>query len=253
MRRVFLTGATGFLGGELAVALSKSGSVEKIVCLIRSKNDEEAVGRLRSVFAVHQDRYDPNKVICIAGDLMDERLPTILMNHPACSGINLVVHAAANTSFLQQKNSVVEQTNLWGSQRIASWASRLRSLDTFAYVGTATIVGAGNDVVGRMLNEDEAPNPLAKHLVGYTRSKMFGEMAVRATIPEDKLLVIRPSILVGDARSVVPRSLDIAWIIAALKHLRMSFGNPDASCDVIPVDYAASAILELLMSDRAHT
>jgi len=253
MSRVFLTGATGFLGGELAVALSKSGSVEKIVCLIRSKNDEEAVGRLRSVFAVHQDWYDPKKVIGIAGDLMNERLPTILMNHPECSGINLVVHAAANTSFLQQKNSVVEQTNLWGSQRIASWAARLRSLDTFAYIGTATIVGAGNDVVGRTLNEDEAPNPLAKHLVGYTRSKMFGEMAVRATIPDDKLLVIRPSILVGDARGVVPRSFDIAWIIAALKHLRMSFGNPDASCDVIPVDYATNAILELLMNPRMHT
>src|SRR5262249_7600896 len=151
---------------------------------------------------------------------------------------NVVVHAAANTSFLQQKDTIIEQTNLWGAQRIAGWASCLRGLETFAHIGTATIVGAGQDVVGRMVHGDEAPNPLAKHLVGYTRSKMFGEMAVRSIIPSDKLLVIRPSILVGDARSVVPRSFDIAWIIAALKHLRMSFGNPDAACDVIPVDYA---------------
>jgi len=66
-------------------------------------------------------------------------------------------------------------------------------------------------------------------------------------------LVVRPSILVGDTRSVVPRSFDIAWIITALKHLRMFFGNPDAACDVIPVDYAANAILELLQGPRTHT
>jgi thioester reductase-like protein len=254
MRKVFLTGATGFLGGELAVALSKASSIEKIVCLVRAKNNEEATNRLRSVFALHQDPFDPNKVVALAGDLMDERLPMILTRHPLVDGVDTVVHAAANTSFLSQKDPIVVQTNLWGSQRIAAWASCLRSLETFAYVGTATIVGAGNDVVGRTVNEDEAPNPLAKHLVGYTRSKMFAEIAVRGIIPHDQLLVIRPSILVGDARSVVPRSFDIAWIITALKHLRMSFGNPDAACDVIPVDYAANAILELLKSrTRTHS
>jgi thioester reductase-like protein len=253
MWRVFLTGATGFLGGELAVALSKKNCVEKVVCLVRAASQHEAADRIRSVFAVHQDPYDPEKIVALPGDLTDERLPTILSRHPELAGINMVVHAAANTSFLQQKYPIIEETNLWGSQRIAAWASRLRSLETFAHIGTATIVGAGKEVVGRMLTEDEAPNPLAKHLVGYTRSKMFGEMAVRAIIPEDKLLVIRPSILVGDTRSVVPRSFDIAWIITALRHLRMFFGNPDAACDVIPVDYAANAILELLMNGRTHS
>jgi thioester reductase-like protein len=253
MMRVFLTGATGFLGGELAVALSKSNFVEKLVCMVRAKNNDEADARLRSVFALHQDPYDPKKVVAMAGDLLNEELPAFLDRRRSLSDINIVVHAAANTSFLRQKYPLIEQTNLWGSQRVAAWASSLRSLETFAYVGTATIVGAGDDVVGRMLNEDEAPNPLAKHLVGYTQSKMFGEMAVRTMIPEDKLLIIRPSILVGDARSLIPRSFDIAWIITALKHLRMFFGNPDAACDVIPVDYAANAILELLMGQRTHT
>jgi len=46
MWRVLLTGATGFLGGELAVALSKTNSVEKIVCLVRAKTNEEADERL---------------------------------------------------------------------------------------------------------------------------------------------------------------------------------------------------------------
>src|SRR5437867_12628163 len=104
-----------------------------------------------------------------------------------------------------------------------------------------------------MLYEDEAPNPCAKHLVGYTRSKMLAEMAVTTAIPGDKLLVVRPSILLGDTRCVVPRSFCVSWIIIALAHLGMLFGNPDAAWDVIPVDYAANAIVKLLMSYRTHT
>src|SRR5689334_20791036 len=113
MRNVFLTGATGFLGGELAVALSKASSIEKVFCLIRSNSDEQAAERLRAVFALHRDPYDPNKVIALAGDLTDERLPTVLRRHRGIADVDVVVHAAANTSFLQQKESIVEQTNLW--------------------------------------------------------------------------------------------------------------------------------------------
>jgi thioester reductase-like protein len=253
MRKVFLTGATGFLGGELAVALSKIDSVEKIVCLVRAKDDCEAVDRLERVFALHEDLYDPRKVIAVRGSLTDEKLSVELARHPALADINLVIHSGANTSFLSQKYAAVAETNINGTQRIARWASGLKALETFAYIGTATIAGAGPECIGRTIFEDETPNLSAKHLVGYTQSKMLAEMEVRKALPEEKLAVIRPSILVGDSRCVVPRSFDIAWILVALRHLRMFFGNPDAACDIIPVDYAAQAIIKLLTGSRSHT
>jgi nucleoside-diphosphate-sugar epimerase len=114
MWRVLLTGATGFLGGELAVALSKTNSVEKIVCLVRAKNNEEAEERLQSVFALHQDPYDGKKLVALAGDLTDQRLPAVLSRHPLVADINLVVHAGANTSFLQQKISGCRRDELLG-------------------------------------------------------------------------------------------------------------------------------------------
>lgn len=252
MSKVFLTGATGFLGGELAVALSKVESIERIVCLIRAATGAEANDRLDTVFALHEDAHDREKVVAITGDLTDETLAARLTRHPALADINAVIHAAAATSFLPQKYCTVSETNVEGTLRILHWASALSSLRTFFYIGTATIVGAGEDVVGRTVYEDEAPNLSAEHLVGYTRSKMYAEMAVRAIIPHQKLTVVRPSILLGDTRCVVPRSFDIAWIITAIEHLRLFFSNPDAACDIIPVDYAANAIVELLKARRRH-
>ena len=255
MSRIFLTGATGFLGGELAVALSKVASVNKIYCLIRATCDEEAVARVKDIFALHGDYYDPDKVHAIRGDLRDADLPARLSCTKMLSDVDVVIHSAANTSFLSQKYPAIVETNINGTRRILSWATHLRCLNAFAYIGTASIIGARGEVTGRTVYEDESPNPSANHLVGYTRSKMCAEMAVREAIPPEKLVVFRPSILVGDSRCLIPRSFDIAWIIVAIRHLRMFFGNPDAACDVISVDYAAKAIVSLLMNRerRRHT
>jgi thioester reductase-like protein len=255
MSNIFLTGATGFLGGELAVALSKVNSVDKIYCLIRAKCDEEARARLKDIFALHADYYDQRKVQAVRGDLRDAELPERLIGESMLDDVDVIIHSAANTSFLTQKYPAVAETNINGTQRVLRWATQLRSLKAFAYVGTASIIGAGEEATGRTILEDESPNASANHLVGYTRSKMCAEMAVRAAIPEDKLLVFRPSILVGDSRCLIPRSFDIAWIIVAIRHLRMFFGNPDAACDIISVDYAAKAIVALLMNQnrRRHT
>jgi thioester reductase-like protein len=252
MYRVLLTGATGFLGGELLMELSRIRSVEKIVCLVRARDTAEADLRLERAFSLHSDYYDRTKVLPLPADLLDARLSYDLIRDHRLHDVNLVIHAAANTSFLPQKASSVEATNVFGTRRLLDWALTLKELETFAYVGTATMVGCSPDVVGRTIAETEDLECATEHLVGYTRSKMLAELEVRSRVPREKLLVIRPSIIVGDSRYVVPRSYDIAWIIAALQRLRMIFSRPDSACDILPVDYAARAIVKLLMADRRH-
>jgi thioester reductase-like protein len=253
MFRILLTGATGFLGGELLMELSRINCVEKIVCLVRAKSEVEADLRLDRAFALHGDCYDRTRVRPIAADLLDARLSYNLMRDLRLRDINMVVHAAANTSFLAQKRSSIEATNIYGTRRLLDWALTLRDLHTFSYVGTATMIGCSPDVVGRTIMETEDLECSTKHLVGYTRTKMLAELEVRSRVPREKLLVIRPSILLGDSRCIVPRSYDIAWIIAALQRLRIVFGRPTAACDILPVDYAARAISKLLMTRRRFT
>jgi thioester reductase-like protein len=245
----FLTGATGFLGGELLVCLSKNPSVKRIYCLIRASSIAQAENRLRKVFALHDDPCDPAKIIPVVGDLADDSLPAVLGTADGLSDVNCIVHAAANTSFARIYDNLVENINVRGLDRVLTWAKTLRRLDLFTYVGTATI--CGKNIVNRVITEDESPDPAARHLVKYTYTKMVGETMVRAAFPESRVRIVRPSIIMGDSRGIIPRSNVMLWTLAASELLHLVPVNPEAKLDIIPVDYAAAAICQLIFSRHA--
>lgn len=243
--KIFLTGVTGFLAGELLVLLSQDERVEKIYCLLRASTDRDADKRLAKVLAFHGDYFDRKKVIPVIGDLSEESLPGQLKS---IEDVDTVIHAAADTSFAPSHNKNIHLVNVVGATNVAQWAASLPALKTFVYVGTSWIRGC--DDPGRVVYEDESPNPGYNHLVEYSRSKAIGEIMMRKTIPEGKLLVVRPSIIIGDSRPWTPRSYVISWSMEAWDLLRLVSVNQHAALDMIPVDYAAEVILALLFSRR---
>ena len=56
----------------------------------------------------------------------------------------------------------------------------------------------------------------------------------------------------GDSRNVTPRSPVILWAVATINQLRLIPVNEQAMLDMIPVDYAATSIIELLLAKRNH-
>ena len=74
----------------------------------------------------------------------------------------------------------------------------LPNLDTFVYVGTASI--CGTNLTHCNILEDQSPSTSAAHVVRYCYTKMVGETNVTRAIPREKLLVVRPSIIMGDTR-----------------------------------------------------
>ncbi len=245
---IFLTGATGLVGGELLVNLSKREDVGKIYCLIRSKTMEEAAGRLKKVFDIHDDLFDTRKVVPVLGNLFDENLTQQLQGNNTISDTETIIHSAANTSFSRFNDAQVEMANIGGLTKVLLWAKQLPQLKTFLYIGTATI--CGKDVKDRVIHEDESPNEAASHVVKYTYTKMKGELLIREHLPVDKILIARPSIIMGDSRPIMPRSPVILWAMATMNHLRLLPVNEQSMLDIIPVDYAAKAIIGLLFSDR---
>ena len=248
---IFLTGTSGFLGGELLVSLSKRSDISKIFCLIRAKDKQNAIERLEKVFSLHGDNFDKEKIIPIVGDLIDINLSSQLINNKELSSINLIVHSAANTSFAKMNDSLVQKVNVDGLRSILEWSKTLKNLETFTYIGTATICGC--NVKNKIVFEDESPSLEAKHMVKYTYTKMLGEMMLKEYLPAEKILVLRPSIIMGDSRPWVPRSPVILWTLATVNLLRLLPYNPDSNVDIIPVDYAVNAIEALLFSKRHYS
>lgn len=248
---IFITGATGFLGGELLVNLSKRREVNKIFCLVRAQSEIDAILRLDKVFSFHGDVYDKEKVFPVIGNLTDPNLTEQLIANKELSDINVVVHSAANTSFSGIYDKMVEQTNIEGLRKIVLWAKQLPDFQTFLHIGTATI--CGKEVTNRLVKEEESPNLDAKHVVSYTHSKAQGELIIREHLPENKILIARPSIIMGDSRDITPRSPVILWAVATINQIRLIPANQHAKLDVISVDYAANAIVKLLFAKRKHT
>lgn len=247
---LFITGTTGFLGGELLVDLAKKKEVKKIFCLVRAEDKDKAMQRLKNVFDFHGDFLDVEKIIPVPGDLLQQNLTDNLCKEKSLEDVNVIIHAAADTSFSPIYDDIVERVNIGGLEKILRWSSSLKKLETFIYVGTATICGM--DIKNRIVKEEESPNEKARHLVKYTETKMRGEQMLEQYLPKEKILVVRPSIIMGDSRPWEPRSYVILWALAAINLLRLVPINPNALLDIIPVDYASKAIIQLLFSKRKY-
>jgi len=243
---IFLTGVTGFLGGELLVELAKKTEIDRIFCLVRAQSKENALIRLKKVFDLHGDYFDPKKIIPVIGELTDDQLTKKLIENHHLNEIDTVIHSAANTSFSKIYDDMVEKVNIHGTEQILEWAKTLKKLNLFTYVGTATI--CGTTVKNCLVTEDMSPDLSSKHLVKYSYTKMMGELLLKNYLPPEKILVVRPSVIMGDSRAWIPRSYVILWALATVNELRLFPLNSKSKLDIISIDYTACSIIELILN-----
>ena len=100
---IFLTGGTGFLGVFILAQLLSLETVVRVTCLVRGKNDEDALARLRRAAidrGVWKDEWlEGGRITALAGDLGEERfgLPSGSWSS-LCETIDGVVHNGALVS-----------------------------------------------------------------------------------------------------------------------------------------------------------
>lgn len=183
MKKVLVTGATGFLGKYVVEELVEHGYQVR------------AFGRNRTI---GQSLVNAS-VTFIQGDLTNQEDLT-----KACQEMDMVVHAGALSTVWGPWEEFY-QTNVLGTNYVLD-ACREAKIERLVYVSSPSIYAAPRDQLG--IKESDAPQE--NRLNNYIRSKLASEKLFKE-YPDVSSIILRPRGLfgIGDT-SILPRVLNLS-------------------------------------------
>lgn len=213
MSKVFITGATGFVGGALARALVTRG--HDVVALARLSSRKESLADL--------------DIKWVAGDVTDAA-----SLHGAFDGIDWLIHAAGMLGQVGVPEAAYHALHEGGTNNVLAEAERA-GVVRIMYVSSPGVLGP---IVGEPANETA---PLAPSNA-YERSKAAAEQAVavyaRAGLP---VTIARPEFIYG------PTDLHVFGLFTAVKNGRFFTINKGRhTCHPTYIDDAVDGMLRVL-------
>ena len=246
--RVFLTGATGFVGMEVLVRYLERGS-RSVTCLVRAESDEAARARLDRILdqlIANGAELFAHRVEAVAGEMTAEDLGlSSELRERLAEETGTIIHCAANVAFDQELEDA-RRTNVGGTRRMlefARLAQQRGGLERYAQVSTAYVAGTHT---GRFTEDDLEVGQGFRNT--YEQSKFESEQMIRAEADELPWIVLRPSIIVGDQSSGWTSAFNVMyWPLRALSTglFRAVPAMPESPLDIVSIDYVADAIYEL--------
>lgn len=245
---VLLSGATGFLGMELLLRCLER-SERHVYALVRAEDQAAASERVRGVIEemcgspdAHQGRWS-----AVAGDIEAPGLGLGREQRQRLAReVAEILHSAASVSFAQPLEEA-RQINVSGTARMLEFAELCREaggIRRFAHVSTAYVAG---DHAGTFGEDDLELGQEFRN--SYERSKFEAERLVREHADRLPVQIFRPSIIVGESDSGWTATFNVlypplrAFEAGAYPVLP---ARPSTPVDVVPVDYVADAIFELV-------
>jgi nucleoside-diphosphate-sugar epimerase len=192
--RILVTGATGFLGSHIAVALLRAGY--RVAVLARASKGLSAsdrIGRLARWFGLNDEAARAIEIV--EGDILDPAWVDAADAGASGAGrFDEIVHCASNTSFAERKRADVEAANIGGLRRILDLAVRGGCV-FFHHVSTAYAAGRRE---GRCSEDWVESGPFTNV---YEETKARGEIMARDICRSEgiRLNVYRPTIIYGDS------------------------------------------------------
>jgi len=242
---VLLTGATGFVGMEILARLIERTD-RPIYPLVRADDDEAAERRIREVvrtLAGSEDACD-DRVFAVRGDIEQPQLGLSEERRQLLAEqVSDVLHVAASVSFtlpLEEARAI----NVEGTRRVLELAELCEGLRRFSYVSTAYVAGTHK---GDFCEHDVDVGQRFHN--SYEQTKFEAERLVRSYGERMPIQVFRPSIIVGDSVTGWTSSFNVMYMPLKAFERYPSYAVParkGAPVDVVPIDFVASAMVELV-------
>jgi dihydroflavonol-4-reductase len=177
--KIFLTGATGFLGSHVARQLLARGGELRLLVRATSRTEniadlpaERVVGNLRDVDSLRK----------------------------SMTGCEFVFHVAADYRLWARNRNELYESNVEGTRNILD-AARDSGVRRVIYTSSVATMGFGNN--GRLTDED-APVSLGNMIGDYKRSKFMAEqLVIEAGRAGQNVVLVNPSTPVGE-RDIKP-------------------------------------------------
>ncbi|AUT01014.1 non-ribosomal peptide synthetase [Nostoc sp. CENA543] len=245
-QRIFLTGATGFLGIHLLDELLQQTQAD-IYCLIRATNAQQAQQRLQSQLKLYKlwEGIDTKRIIPVAGDLAKSYLGLSTSEfQQLASEIDVIYHCGALINVIYPY-SVLKGANVLGTQEIIRLASETTVKPLHFISTTSVLLASSPNEDGLILESD----PLEQYQVldnGYVQSKWVAEQLVmQARDLGLPVAIYRAARITGHSQTGVSNTDDL--LCRLVKGCLQTKIAPDIDLEdnLTPVDYVSKIIVHL--------
>lgn len=265
---VLLTGATGLVGRFLLAGLMRR-QVPTIV-LARAQNHRSAMARIDEALAPFETHNLLPRPVVLEGEMTEPGLGMNREAHEILQSRSLrILHSAASIRFAAESlTGEPYATNVHGTENLLNLAARW-NVEQFHHVSTAYVQCDRSPSIPKEARRAfEVPvTSLDKAGNDYERSKIQSEQLVLSCPHIGVKTIYRPSIVVGDSLTgytstyhgfyaplqialgiVKTLGLDVAVADEMRRRLGLKFED---SKNLVPVDWLAAAILQLMFTPAA--
>ncbi|KAL4896580.1 hypothetical protein BDV59DRAFT_198939 [Aspergillus ambiguus] len=255
--RVFLTGATGFLGAHILHQLLAMPSVQKVACLARNWANLSASARIQHTlekYNLWDGRLEiTQKIMVLQGDMTDDTLGLGEEKYKWLTNwASVIFHVGARVNWCEPYETHYAP-NIVGTRNIIRTAKlgRHKALHYVSSIDVWTVTGFINKV--DRVYEDE---PIMPHLnavpydTGYSASQFVADGIVqRARAGGLPTTIYRPGFIIGHSKNAIANEKDyFSRLIAGSIQCGYFPRLPDQRLEYVTVDYVAEAILHIASS-----
>jgi long-chain acyl-CoA synthetase len=250
---VLLTGATGFIGTQIARQLLQDNEIT-VLALVRAASMENAMRKLQREWWDWPELIQAinNRIEVVCGDICEHNLGLANEAYDSLTKkITHIIHTAADWRLVPIEE--LRKTNVQGTMNILELARKTNAdhhLERLSHISTAYVAGGRTGTIP----EEELTDNFG-FFTAYEQSKYEGEILVEAAKRELPISIFRPAMVVGDSQTGAIKTFNTFYFPLRLYltgKLRILPVSQSLRINIVPVDYVATAVAKLTFNPKGQ-